>query len=158
MPNIKQAADDLNAVTNRLKGLIRVQSALEELGDLEAAANEYKHLKEQAMKDCQEAKKALEEIHDRIQKARAAAESAEARVPEIILAANKRADAIVVEANGVAASIKKEGEKSRDLINKQIGELNIVVASINTDIQTKKNELEAVRAAIRESKSKIASL
>ena len=158
MANIRQAVEDLNGVTNKLKGLIRVQSALEELGDLEASANEQRKLKEKAIAEYQEAQKQLENIHHRIQEAGKKADAAAVKSDEIIAAANKRADAIIVEANGVASSIKKEGEKAREAVNKQISELKIQATSIDTEIQAKKNELEAVKAAIREAKSKVTSL
>ena len=158
MANIKQAVEDLNGVTNKLKGLIRVQTALEEIGDLEAAKKEQENLKAKAVADYQEAQKQLENIHHRIQEAGKKADAAAGKADETISAANKRADAIITEANGVSVSIKKEGEKARDLVNKQIGELKVIAAGLDTDIQAKKNELQAVLAAIEESKSKVASL
>jgi hypothetical protein len=158
MPNIKQAAEDLNAITNKFKGLVRVQTALDELGDLEVATTEYKNLKEKAVADYQEAQKQLQNIHHRIQEAGKKADAAAGKADETIAAAIKRADAIIVEANEAAAAIKKEGEKARDLVNKQISELKIISAGIDTEIQAKKNELKAVLDAIKESKSKVASL
>lgn len=158
MSNIRQAADDLNQITNKFKGLIRVQTALEQLGDLESATTEFQNRKAKAVADYQEAEKQLQNIHHRIQEAGKKADAAAGKSDEIIAAANKRADAIVVEANEVSVSIKKDGEKSRDLVNKQIGELKLQLSQIDTEIQSKRKELENIKSAIKESKSKIASL
>lgn len=158
MANFKQAAEDLKNIANRFKGILEVQVALEQIGDIQAATAENEALKSKAIADYQEAKKQLENIHHRIQEAGKAAEAAEGKAEGIISVANKRADGIIAEANSVAVAIKKDGEKSRDLINKQISELKTQSSKIDADIKAKQKELENLQSAIKEAKSKVASL
>lgn len=158
MANIKQAAEDLKNIANRFKGILEVQAALEQIGDIQAAAKENENLKAKATADYQEAKRQLENIHHRIQESGKAADAAEAKASEIIANANKRADGIISESKKASEAIKQDGDRLRDSINSQVAGLKSQVAKLEGDIQAKKQELENLQSAIKEAKSKVASL
>jgi len=158
MANIKQAADDLRNIANRFKGILEVQAALEQIGDIQAATTENQNLKAKAISDYQEAKKQLEGINLKISEANEAAKAASSKAEEIAASARKRADLIIVESKNAAAAIKKDAENAVDAVNKQLAGLKSEVNRVLAKIDEKNKELDNVQSAIREAKSKITSL
>lgn len=151
----QKAIDDLQSFANKVQGILSVAEFLKNVGNIEQTIQESKLRKEEAVRAESEAKakqasseKILDEIHSKIAEINA-------QQDELIDMTKKKSEEILVDAKFKASKILEEAKFKFDEALKKQMECKKSLDSMDSQVQSKKDELKSIQKQILDLKSKM---
>lgn len=158
MSDLIKVAEDVKGLAKKFRGILELADALEEIGKLEQAAKEAQNLKQIAHDELNKIKESIEASKKDLEAAELSVSYANAKADKIVEAAHAKGSDIinqaVLKSNDVAWGI----EKNKRSMDEKFISAGKELASIETDVVLKKQELEAVKKELEAVKQRFASL
>lgn len=158
MSQYSKALDDVRVLAKKFQGIIELAKALEEVDKLENVAKEAEGLKIKAQGELAAVKEQIEKSKGDLEVVESAIKYADAKAEKIVEAANVKGNSIVDEAIAESKKLFDDVEKKKKLFDDQFVAAGKELASLQADIELKKQELESIKKEKEAVKQQFAAL
>lgn len=154
----KQAAGDIKSFISKFDPLFSAAKLLDEIGDLDAAAYEFKQRKSQAEKDFEKShsvlllrKQELLVVEEKISDAKEKAE-------DLVSVAQRKAEAIVKKAEEQVLSLTNSAKINIADLESQFSGKRKELSALESEVNDKKNRLAFITKELAATKSKLSEM
>jgi len=156
--NLKQAAEDVRALSRMFKGVTTLADVLDEIGSIEQLEREAKMRAENAGKAANQADALAKEAKSDLAKAKEKVKAAEDKAAEVVADAAAQAAKIVADAKAEADALLSGVQDKCLAANATLGEIHASIEAAQKARNTAEAECSAVEAKLAKIKAQVAKV
>jgi len=155
--SLHKTVSDLKALAIRIRPILEIAQALEEIGSLEQAAIESENRKQAAQSQALAAESACKVASEEILRLKEATLIAERNLAHVKISAEERAALIIKEAEESAKEVMDSANRRKDDLANSISILADRSDALKVDIKKSHAELASIQSKIEEMRARISA-